>query len=230
MGWSAFVKARRDRNDCGNLQFPHRANTYLRTIHKHGCPVRLHSKPWSKAKITQALQRGPHQSCNNYIDFLKEEFADMIGKSQWVVLPFDLAKSLPNLTLSPPGVVPQWDRRPRWICDYSFSGINQDTVPLAPLESMQYGNALHRFLREILLADPRHGTVYMLKLDISDGFYRINLAPADVPKLGVVFPTVKDQPPLVALPLVLPMGWKNNTELVDISWGQIYAIKTIANV
>jgi len=75
---------------------------------------------------------------------------------------------------------------------------------------MQYGNALHRFLREILLADPRHGTVYMLKLDISDGFYRINLAPADVPKLGVVFPPVANQPPLVALPLVLPMGWKNS--------------------
>ena len=47
----------------------------------------------------------------------------------------------------------------------------------------------------------------MIKVDISDGFYRINLRPADVPKLGVVFPTKPSAEPLVAFPLVLPMGW-----------------------
>ena len=134
----------------------------------------------------------------------------MIGKSQWVVIPFDIAATLDGLTLSPPGVVPQRERRPRWIGDYSFSGVNDDTLPLAPTESMQYGNALHRLLREILLANPANGVVYMLKLDISDGFYRIDLAPADIPRLGLVFPSIPHQPPLVALPLVLPMGWKNS--------------------
>ena len=210
MGWKAFVQARRGRNDLGSLHFPHPANQYLKSLKKHGCPVRFHSPPWSKAKLTKALHRGSHQSCKHYSDFLQQEFLDMIQKSQWVLLPFDVAADLPNATLSPPGVVPQRDRRPRWICDYSFSGINADTLPLAPVESMQYGQALHRFLRELLLADPRHGTVYLLKLDISDGFHRINLSPADIPRLGVIFPTVENLPPLVALPLVLPMGWKNS--------------------
>jgi hypothetical protein len=50
----------------------------------------------------------------------------------------------------------------------------------------------------------------MLKLDISDGFYCIVLAPNDIPKLGVVFPNHPNQEKLVALPLVLPMGWKNS--------------------
>ena len=75
---------------------------------------------------------------------------------------------------------------------------------------MQFGHALDRILREILMADPALGPVYLMKVDISDGFYRINLNIDDIPKLGVVFPTAPGQEPLVALLLVLPMGWKNS--------------------
>ena len=121
-----------------------------------------------------------------------------------------LSNQLPNLRLSPPEVVPQRDRRPRWIIDYSFSGVNQDTLPLAPSEAMQFGHTLDRLLREILLANPELGPVYMMKVDIADGFYRINLTIDDIPKLGVVLPTPPGQDPLVALPLVFPMGWTNS--------------------
>ena len=71
---------------------------------------------------------------------------------------------------------------------------------------MQFGHALNRILREILLADPRQGPIHMLKLDISDSFYRIGIAPDDIPRLGVVFPVKPGSKPLVALLLVLPMG------------------------
>jgi hypothetical protein len=72
---------------------------------------------------------------------------------------------------------------------------------------MQFGHALDRLLREILLADSTHGPVYLIKIDISDRFYRIALNIDDIPKLGVVFPTLPGEEPLVAFPLVLPMGW-----------------------
>jgi hypothetical protein len=49
-----------------------------------------------------------------------------------------------------------------------------------------------------------------MKLDISDGFYRITLNVDDIPKLGVAFPTAPGEDPLVAFPVVLPMGWKNS--------------------
>ena len=88
--------------------------------------------------------------------------------------------------------------------------MNQETVPLAPLEAMQFGHALDRILRELILADPALGPVKLLKLDVSDGFYGVNLAVDDIPKLGVVFPTKPGEPELVAFPLVLPMGWKNS--------------------
>ena len=49
-----------------------------------------------------------------------------------------------------------------------------------------------------------------MKVDLSDGFYHININISDIPKLGVVFPTEPGEEPLVAFPLVLPMGWSNS--------------------
>jgi hypothetical protein len=74
------------------------------------------------------------------------------------------------------------------------------------MEAMQFGWSLEQILHEILFANPAHGPVHMIKLDISDGFYQIGLNIDDIPKLGVVFPTLPGDKPLIAFPLVLPMG------------------------
>ena len=211
LGWKAFVQHRRQRGDFSALdEFDHPAKRLIRHYKNRGAPVKFSTKPWTPGRIKRALQRGPHKSCHEHLEFLQEEFIDMINKQQWVILPASEAMKLPGLRLSPPGCVPQRDRRPRWICDYSFYDVNDETLPLAALEAMQFGHALDRILREILLADPKLGPIYLMKIDISDGFYRVNLNVEDIPKLGVVFPTAPGQEPLVALPLVLPMGWKNS--------------------
>ncbi len=134
----------------------------------------------------------------------------MINKGQWVILPAKAVLYLPGLGLSPPGVVPQCGHRPRWICDYSRWGVNKDTLPLAVMEAMQLGWSLEQILLEILFANPSHGLVHMIKLDISDGFYQIDLNIDDIPKLGVVFPTLPGDKPLIAFPLVLPIGWTDS--------------------
>ena len=211
LGWKSFVASRRKRNDFNVLKdIKHPAARLLHHLDTNGVPVILKSTPWSVDKIQEALKRGPHRSSLEYIDFLEEEFVDMINKNQWIVLPFDSVKHLNNLRLSPPGVVPQRNRRPRWICDYSWSGVNADTTDTAPNDAMQFGHALDRILREILLADPEQGKIYIIKVDISDGFYRIHVRPDDVPKLGVIFPTKANQEEMIAFPLVLPMGWKHS--------------------
>jgi hypothetical protein len=79
--------------------------------------------------------------------------------------------------------------------------------PLGPREAMQFGHALHRILRKIRFANPADGPVYLLKVDVADGFYRVYVAPRDVPKLGVAFPHRDGEEPIVAFPLALPMGW-----------------------
>ena len=72
---------------------------------------------------------------------------------------------------------------------------------------MQFGHALQRILQRMYDTDPRHGPIYMMKVDIADGFYCVGLAPEDVPSLGVCIPPGPDGKTLVAFPLVLLMVW-----------------------
>jgi len=94
--------------------------------------------------------------------------------------------------------------------DYTFSGVNEDTLPLAALDAMQFGHALECLLHRIVAADPRHGPVYLSKVDLANGFYCIWLRLQDILKLGVTIPSLPGEGPLVALPLALPMGWCNS--------------------
>ena len=72
---------------------------------------------------------------------------------------------------------------------------------------MQFGRGLHCVLERIVHADPRYGQVALSKIDIADGFYRVWLQQANIPKLGAILPTSPHQPSLNAFPLALPMGW-----------------------
>ena len=170
----------------------------------------MSTPPWSAQRVAEALSRGPHKSCADSTEFLQEEFADMVSKGQWVVLPASAVKHLPGLRVSPMGMKEERDRRDRVIIDYSFSNVNQETLLLVATDAMQFGHALDRILRQILLANPAYGPVQLMKIDISDGFYRVNLNIDDIPKLGVAYPTAPGEEQLIAFPLVLPMGWKNS--------------------
>jgi len=211
LGWEDFVKQRRGRGDLTDMKgVKHPARDLLRGYSLRGVPVKIHNKKWTSKKLDEAVERGPHKSAKLEIEFLSQEFFDMINNGQWVVLPYSVAKKLDHLQLSPPGVVPQRNRRSRWIGDYTYSGVGPDTLCLVPTDAMQYGKALDRYARHILLDDPKFGPVYMLKCDLADGYYRLELIIGDIPKLGLVFPTKPNEEPLIALPLVLPMGWKNS--------------------
>ena len=115
-------------------------------------------------------------------DFVYAEMTEFCNQGYWLVLPYSAVQHLPNLRILPLGVVPQRNRRPRLIVDFTFSGVNQDTVPLAPREAMQFGRALQRVCRKIVRANPRYGPVHMTKIDIADGFYRVWVQHAVIPK------------------------------------------------
>ena len=83
---------------------------------------------------------------------------------------------------------------------------------------------MRRILQRMYDADPRYGPIYMIKVDIVDGFYRVSLVPEDVPSLGVYLPPGPDGKNLVASPLVLPMGWVESPT-------QFYAVtETVADL
>ena len=225
-GLHHLLHSRRGANDWGPLQQArnHPASRLLRHYKRHGAPVTLADAPWSQAELEASIQRGPHRSAYEYMEFLREDMADYVDKGMWIVLPYEDVRHTPGLRLSPIGVVPQRARRPRPIVDYTFYGTNDATQPNAPMEAMQFGRALDRLLRKILLANPARGRVYLIKIDLKDGFYRIDLGLSGTPSLGVVFPSAPGEPPLVALPLRLPMGWKNSPPLFSA------ATETIADI
>ena len=197
IGFEAFVREHVGKGDWGPLQKTrrHPAHRLLRQYRARGAPVVLCDAPWSVAERHAAITRGPHKSAYEHIEFLRDEMASMVAKGQWVVVPYELIKDIPGLCLSPIGVVPQHDRRPRTICDLTFFGVNDATQPAAAVESMQFGYALERLLRHIVLSNPAYGPVRLAKVDLSDGFYRVYVRPADVSKLGMLFPSLPQEDP-----------------------------------
>ena len=209
LGWEAFIKQRQGRGDLTDLQkLKHPAKRLLKQ-YKHGVPVILKTAAWTPDQIEAALQRGPHKSALEHAQFLWNEFGDMVASSHFVVLPYAEVKHVPGLRVSPPGVVPQVDRRDRTVIDYSHSGINVESVPIAPTQSMQFGRTLERLFRQLVLADPRFGHVYWIKVDMADGFYRLLIKARDVPKLGIAFPG-PDGEWWIAFPITCPMGWTHS--------------------
>ena len=83
-----------------------------------------------------------------------------MDKEQYTVLPAALVKDIPGIQLSPlEGLVPQRNRQDRMISDYSFIGVNDDAVLLAPAEAMQFGQTLKRLLQRIHRAKNNFGPV-----------------------------------------------------------------------
>jgi hypothetical protein len=92
----------------------------------------------------RTLLEGPAQICRRTLEFLMEEYVNFCKKGFWMLLPYDSVKNYESLRLSPLGVVPQRERRPRVIVDYSFHGVNTETVKLFPAEAVQFGKANER--------------------------------------------------------------------------------------
>jgi len=207
--WTELFHARKGRSNFSKYlrTLKHRAAPFLHRYATKGVPVLLHTKPWTLQQKDAAFQRGNHPSAHAFTEFLRDEMGEMREKGMFIVLPYSLLRDLPQLRISPLGCVPQRERRPRMINDYTFSGVNPQTVKRAPPESMQWGKALHRLLWYVFMADQRHGPVLLSKTDLSDGFYQLHLTPTGALKLAVPFPHAANEPPLVAVPTRLPMGW-----------------------
>jgi hypothetical protein len=207
--WREFVNETRGPSHIHEnvKQVPHPAGPLLDRIRRHGVPVVTSDLPEDDVVQQARLKRGPHKSACDHAEFVREEMADFSDKGFWTILPYDMVKHLDNLRLAPLGAIPQRDRRPRLIVNLSFYGLNDVTVRLSPAEAMQFGRTLKRIMYRIRHANPKFGPVYLNKIDISDGFYRVPLNADMALKLACMLPREPGEPPLVAIPLALPMGW-----------------------
>ena len=110
--------------------------------------------PWSLALKDERFLRGCHQSATEHDEFLRDELATFMDNRFWMVLPYDLVRNLEHPQLSPAGVVPQRERRPRLICDHTWYPVNELSLPNVPPETMQFGRALYRILHSVRHANP----------------------------------------------------------------------------
>ena len=141
LGWRGLVQHHRNR---GDLQIApaivgdHPAKDLLQHMASHGVPAKMTTPPWSRATISERIARGSHQSCDDHMPFLREELLEFDTKGFWLVLPYSEIQRLlktgeiRSFRVSPLGIVPQRDRRPRLIVDLSYYGINDDTFRSAP--------------------------------------------------------------------------------------------------
>jgi len=192
-------------------QLPHPAAPLLARLARHGVPAPMTSAPWTTQQQDVAATRGPHPSAQHvHSEFLLEDMYNMVRMGYWVVLPYSSLRGHPHLKLAPSGVVPQRERRPRPIMDYTYNGVNQATLDMAPQHAMQFGYALQRLLQRLAYCNPAHGPPLMAKIDLADGYYRIPLSQDAALALAVVLPSDGLGEPLLGLPLSLPMGWKDS--------------------
>ena len=215
LGWRGLIQKIRGRGDLKieSAVDGHPAKGLLHRMASAGVPAVMKTKAWDRATISERIARGSHKSCDDHLEFLREEMLEFDRKGFWLVLPASEVRQLldngeiGSLRVSPMGVIPQRDRRPRLIVDLSFYGINDETLQLAPAEAIQFGRTLERLLYTIRHANPRYGPVYLGKVDLADGFYRVGLNESAISQLAVALPRFQGEDPLIALPLVLPMGW-----------------------
>lgn len=138
-------------------------------------------RPWPHYLKDSVFHRGTHTSAkHNFASFLHEDMLDMVQKGYWVILPFHCLGNLMRLKLAPAGVVLQCTRHPQPIMDYTFTEVNQFSVPLAPTEAMQFGHAPPLILQRLAYASPSFGTLLLAKFDLADGYYRMRLAPEQI--------------------------------------------------
>jgi hypothetical protein len=214
LGWQHFFYYHQRPHSINSriYNISHPTAQYLHDMACTGAPAILHDPPWSKSTLDHVYHRGPHTSAaTQFATFLLEDMYDYVQMGYWLVLPYTSVRHFPALRLAPAGVVPQRDRRPRPIMDYSFYHTNQACLPIAPQAAMQFGSALQRILQRLVYCNPAFGPPLMAKIDLADGFYRIPLSPDAALALAVIVPSdIPSLPALIAIPLTLPMGWAHS--------------------
>ena len=203
LGWGFFQR------EAGKGIFC-RPSRLLRQCKHRGGTVILSGKEWTYEQWIGALDIGPNQSMTAHIPFLRENFPLMVGKLNWLVMHYLVYKELPGLSLIPTGVKEERYQRPRWLGDYSFSNLNSETLPISAMSSIQYVWSLERLIRQVFVSDPALGPVHVLKADFCEVFYRIGSRSTDATKIGLVFFLEGEDKELAAIPLTLPMWWKNS--------------------
>jgi hypothetical protein len=133
-----------------------------------------------------------------------QEFFDMGNAGQWLVLPYKAIRHLPGLRLSPTGFFPNANTDP-----VSLWTILTLVSILVPIHKRQipFNLGLHSPASCTSYNVRKKGTIWLAKTDVTDAFMRVWISPPTLPTLGAVLPSYPNEEPIIAFPMILPMGW-----------------------
>ena len=83
------------------LGLNHPARHLLSQYRHRGAPVVLSEHRCRYGQRRASLERVPHKSTMARVLFLKENFPSVVGKGQWVILPYLVDNEIPGLSLIP---------------------------------------------------------------------------------------------------------------------------------
>ena len=196
------------------------------TLHKWQNGIQVDCGPnWKWEDCEAAVKRGTHHSATTpeAIELLNDDISYQQRAGFCRAFTWDDLKRTqkPKLKILPVVVVPQVGRRGRIILDLSFpvyqevdskasitqASVNKTTIttgPAAPVKEI--GKVLHQLLYFMKMT--RAGIwIQFLKLDISDGFWRLVIKPEDSYNFAYVLPQHPGQLTKIVVPSALQMGW-----------------------
>lgn len=176
----------------------------------------------SASKISAMLEYVCHGLAAHDVGFVRSKLAAQVRAGNIIVLPLSCVWDLPSLWISLVDVIPQAERRPRLIYDYSFFGLNS---AVAPTKAMQFGCAFDRLLHQILVELAKLRPVHLSKVDFSGAYMCIWVWSKDLLRLAfIVPPHSAELDPLIGFHLLLPMGY------VDSAAHFCCTAKTVADI
>jgi hypothetical protein len=202
------------------LALSHPASNLLSEWALYGCPTKT-GKEWTLCEITQAVERGPHQSALSpeALEHFRIEANDKVIKGQARLVAWDTIRKNPppQLKVSPIAAIPHKSKAFRSILDLSFSlrlqcgatlpSVNDSTTKTAPNASVnQLGHALSRMIHAFAETN-EDDKIFMAKWDVKDGFWRLDCQAGEEYNFAYVLPQPAGKPVLLVIPTSLQMGW-----------------------
>jgi hypothetical protein len=174
------------------LALNHPATKTLQEYATYGCPAKTR-KPWTKAKIWEAVERGPHVSAISAeaVELFKQEAHEKVAMGQATIVEWDAIKDNPppQMKVSPIAAIPHKSKAFRSILDLPFSlrltdgtklpAVNNSMTKTAPSGAInQIGHSLQRVIHAFAEAD-KNDKIFMAKWDIKDGFWQLDAKTGD---------------------------------------------------
>ena len=168
----------------------------------------------TKQELTREIRYGDHSSATEESTFVRTELAEQARAGHIDHFPLRAVRHLTRLWLSPLAAIPQRGRKPRLICDFLWSGLNEVVTQVAHKEAMRSGKALYRVINCILATPPKLGPTFLNKVDLTDAYMRIWVRLEDIPSVAFLMPkSTPEEDQLVGFHLSIPMGYVESATL-----------------